>query len=49
MKRTRTRIIGLPSGNHIHQTTDVTAKFSIFLTRNPNPNIKANRKQSKLM
>ena len=23
MKRTRTRIIGLPSGNHIHQTTDV--------------------------
>ena len=26
-----------------------SAKFSIFLTRNSNPNIKANRKQSKLM
>ena len=26
-----------------------SAKFSIFLTRNPNPNIKANCKKSKLM
>ena len=49
MKRTQTWIIGLPSRNHIHLATNVTAKFSIFFTRDPNPNIKANRKQSKLM
>ena len=43
MKRTRTRTMGLASGNHIHQTTDVTLPNSqFFFTRNPNPNIKAN-------
>ena len=50
MKRTQTWIIGLPSGNHIHLATNVTLPNSrFFFTRDPNPNIKANRKQSKLM
>ena len=38
MKRTRTRITGLPSRNHIHQTTNVTPPILDFLTRNPKPN-----------
>ena len=38
----------MPNEIYIHRATDDTAETSNFLVRNPNTNIKANRKQSEL-
>ena len=39
----------MPNEIYIHRATDDTAETSNFLVKNPNTNIKANRKQSELM
>ena len=46
-KKNWTLVVQMPNEIYIHSDTDDTAET--FLVRNPNTNIKANRKQSELM
>ena len=48
-KKNCTRVVQMPNEIFIHRATDDTAETSNFLVKNPNTNIKANRKQSELM